>query len=133
MRKLNRIKLVITTSAASLLGVLTFCTGHQSAAQPAKADASSCPGGNVGISLPPGFCATIFADKLGHVRHLVVAANNTVYANTWSGRYFHNDAVPAGGFLLALRDGKNTGHADQIVRFGPTQPEGNAGGTGVAI
>jgi hypothetical protein len=29
--------------------------------------------------LPPGFCASIFADGVGHARHLVVAANGVVY------------------------------------------------------
>jgi hypothetical protein len=35
-----------------------------------------------------GFCATIFADNLGHVRYLVVAPDGTLYANTWSGATF---------------------------------------------
>jgi glucose/arabinose dehydrogenase/cytochrome c5 len=131
--KPGRNKLGLTVSLASVLGVVAFCTGHQSAAQPASTNATSCPGGNVGLSLPDGFCATVFADKLGHVRHMVVAPDGVLYANTWSGRYFHNDAIPAGGFLLALKDTKNTGHADQVVRFGPAQSEGNAGGTGITI
>ena len=35
-----------------------------------------------GITLPPGFCATVFADDIGHARHLVVAPNGVVYVNT---------------------------------------------------
>ncbi|HMA51924.1 MAG TPA: hypothetical protein VKP60_19330, partial [Magnetospirillaceae bacterium] len=43
-------------------------------AAPAKDAASSagafaCPAGDTGITLSPGFCATVFADNLGHVRH----------------------------------------------------------------
>jgi glucose/arabinose dehydrogenase/mono/diheme cytochrome c family protein len=94
---------------------------------------AACPGDNGGITLSPGFCATVFADKLGHARHLVVAPNGVVYANTWSGRYYHYDTPPPGGFLIALQDTKGDGRADKIVRFGPTKAEGNAGGTGVAI
>ena len=41
----------------------------------AVASAAVCPGDNGGITVPAGFCATIFADSLGHVRDLVVAAN----------------------------------------------------------
>jgi glucose/arabinose dehydrogenase len=40
-----------------------------------------------GLKLPAGFCATVFADGIGHARHLVVAPDGVVYVNTWSGRY----------------------------------------------
>src|SRR2546427_9225236 len=46
---------------------------------------------------PAGFCATVFADNLGHPRHIAVAPNGVVYVNTWSGRYYGNDQPPAGG------------------------------------
>jgi glucose/arabinose dehydrogenase len=93
---------------------------------------AACSGDNAGLSLPPGFCATVFADHLGHPRHLVVAPDGVVYANTWSGRYFHNDTPPAGGMLVAMQDTKGTGQADQVVRFGPGLPDDH-GGSGVAI
>ena len=80
----------------------------------------------------PGFCATVFADNLGHVRHMTVAPNGVLYVNTWSGRYFHNDTPPAGGFLIALKDSKGDGHADKIERFGAGVPQGSAGGSGIA-
>ena len=75
-------------------------------AAPAHAQPTSCPGDSGGITLPAGFCATVFADRLGHVRHLAVGPNGVVYANTWSGRYYHNDTPPAGGFLTALQGGR---------------------------
>ena len=65
------------------------------------------------LSLPTGFCATIFADKVGHARQLAVAPDGTVYVNTWSGVYYGNDTPPAGGFLIALKDTKGTGHAER--------------------
>jgi hypothetical protein len=52
--------------------------------------------------LPPGFCATVFADNIGHASHMVVAPNCVVYVNTWSGRYYGNNTPPPGGFLVAL-------------------------------
>ena len=64
----------------------------------------ACSGDNGGITLSPGFCATVFADNLGHARHMVVAPNGVVYVNTWSGRYYGNDESPPGGFLVALQD-----------------------------
>jgi hypothetical protein len=41
-----------------------------------------CAADNGGLSLPPGFCATVFADHLGHARHLAIAQDGTVYVNT---------------------------------------------------
>src|SRR5436309_12605913 len=86
-----------------------------------------CADDNGGITLPAGFCATVFADNVGHARHLVVAPNGVVYVNTWSGRYYGNDTPPAGGFLVALQDTKGEGRADVIMRFGETREEGHAG------
>ncbi|GAC1457134.1 MAG: sorbosone dehydrogenase family protein [Steroidobacteraceae bacterium] len=90
----------------------------------AGAQSSSCPN-DAGLTLPAGFCATVFADKIGHARHLTVAPNGVVYVNTW-GR--HGGGEP--GFLVALQDTHGSGKADVIKRFGPAD---GAGGTGVAI
>src|SRR5438067_6792970 len=116
--------LLLTTGVPSQAQI----TGQASTAAP-----DACVGDSGGITLPPGFCATVFADKLGHARHLAVAVNGVVYVNTWSGRYYHYDTPPPGGFLVALQDTKGDGQADQVIRFGATKAEGNAGGTGVAI
>jgi glucose/arabinose dehydrogenase/cytochrome c5 len=97
------------------------------------ATAESCHGDNGGLSLPSGFCATVFADNLGHVRHMVVAPDGALYVNTWSGRYYHNVPPPAGGFLIALKDDKGNGKADVIRRFGPGIAQGSAGGTGIGL
>ena len=99
----------------------------------AQRSTQACPGGDGGITLPPGFCATVFADNIGHARHLVVAPNGVVYVNTWSGRYYGNDKPPAGGFLVALQDTRGNGHADVNIRFGQTVADGSAGGTGIAL
>ncbi len=98
-----------------------------------SADSKACPGGNGGITLSPGFCASVFADDIGHARHLVVAPNGVVYVNTWSGRYYGNTTPHAGGFLVALQDTKGDGHADVVERFGPDYASGDHGGTGIAI
>lgn len=103
-------------------------------ADPSKAVDSTggCAGDNGGLSLPRGFCATVFADNIGHARHLVVVPNGTVYVNTWSGRYYH-DQTPAGGLIVALRDTKGDGRADVLARFGETIETGGSGGTGIAL
>jgi glucose/arabinose dehydrogenase len=93
----------------------------------------ACPNDNSGLKLPAGFCATVFADGIGHARHVVVAPNGVVYANTWSGEYYDNTPVHPGGFLVALQDKSGTGKADVIERFGETVQTGGAGGTGIGI
>lgn len=93
--------------------------------------APACAGTAAGLSLAAGFCATIFADSIGHARHIVVAANGTVYVNTWSGPYYQ--APPhEGGFLVALRDTNNDGRADVIARFGKTAAAGVKAPAGAA-
>src|SRR5580704_16266723 len=115
---------------------LLLVAGSSSAAQerdtpPTRTE--TCADGDGGITLPPGFCASIFADNIGHARQLVVAPNGVVYVNTWSGRYYHNDVVPPTGFLVALKDSKGTGVADIQQRFGETLATGGHGGTGIAL
>ncbi|HST08139.1 MAG TPA: hypothetical protein VLJ83_08195, partial [Gemmatimonadaceae bacterium] len=58
------------------------------AASSTQSSTSACSGDNGGITLPAGFCATVFADTLGHPRHIVVSPKGDVYVNTWSGTYF---------------------------------------------
>jgi glucose/arabinose dehydrogenase/mono/diheme cytochrome c family protein len=106
---------------------------HAGAYAAAAAKPSACPGDDSGLTLPAGFCASIFADGIGHARHLVVAPNGVVYVNTWSGVYFGNDVPPAGGFLVALQDTSGSGKADVTQRFGETVQSGGAGGTGIGI
>jgi glucose/arabinose dehydrogenase/mono/diheme cytochrome c family protein len=120
----------IAAKMLSFIGLL-LATGSPAIAQAQQARV--CPGDNGGITLPSGFCATVFADNIGHARHLVVAPNGVVYVNTWSGRYYGNDTPPAGGFLLALQDTKGDGRADVITRFGDSAATGGHGGTGIAL
>jgi glucose/arabinose dehydrogenase/mono/diheme cytochrome c family protein len=99
----------------------------------ARSTAGGCPADDSGLKLPPGFCATVFADGIGHARQLVVAPNGVVYVNTWSGRYYGNDTPHAGGFLVALQDTTGAGKANVIERFGETVLSGGAGGTGIGL
>src|SRR5260370_22798294 len=39
----------------------------------AEAKARACPNDDSGLQLPAGFCATVFADDIGHARHMVAA------------------------------------------------------------
>lgn len=96
-------------------------------------ESQACPNDDSGLTLPAGFCATVFADAIGHARHMVAAPNGILYVNTWSGRYYGNDTPHAGGFLVALQDKNGSGRADVVERFGETVQSGGAGGTGIGI
>jgi glucose/arabinose dehydrogenase len=125
----------MTRSAAAVplaLALVAACGDHAAvreaearpvAAAPAAPTASpqqQCDPGNGGITLPAGFCATVFADVSdgGRPRHIAIAPNGDVYVGL-EGRN--------GGGVLALRDTNRDGKADQQERFG-TRP-----GTGIAI
>jgi glucose/arabinose dehydrogenase/mono/diheme cytochrome c family protein len=114
----------VTSSLASAQGSRTTV---------AQTKSNACPHDDSGLKLPNGFCATVFADAIGHARHLVVAPNGVVYVNTWSGRYYGNDTPHAGGFLVALQDTTGSGKADVNERFGETARSGGAGGTGIGM
>jgi glucose/arabinose dehydrogenase/mono/diheme cytochrome c family protein len=113
--------------ALAALGIATEAPSAQGSSNPA------CVGDDSGLKLPPGFCATVFADGIGHARHMVVAPNGVVYVNTWSGAYYGNDTPPEGGFLVALQDKARAGKASVIERFGESVKGGGAGGTGIGI
>src|SRR5947208_5391439 len=99
----------------------------------AMLESQTCPSNDSGLKLPAGFCATVFADNIGHARHMVAAPNGVLYVNTWSGRYYKNDTPPAGGFLVALADTKRSGRADTVARFGDSAAQGSTGGTGIQL
>jgi glucose/arabinose dehydrogenase len=122
-------------AALGALFVGSSLASDQSGSTPgAETRSQACPSDDSGLTLPAGFCATVFADDIGHSRHLVVAPSGVVYVNTWSGDYYPpNDKPPAGGFLVALQDTKGAGKADVNERFGETVQSGGAGGTGIAL
>jgi glucose/arabinose dehydrogenase/mono/diheme cytochrome c family protein len=131
-----RFSSLFKTFAPAIAAFSALCVGSSLASGRPGAESKSqgCPSDDSGLKLPAGFCATIFADGIGHARHLVVAPNGVVYVNTWSGDYYPpGDKPPAGGFLVALQDKTGAGKADVIERFGETAQTGGAGGTGIAL
>jgi glucose/arabinose dehydrogenase/mono/diheme cytochrome c family protein len=127
---LNRI-LLFCVAGFCLVGMTASTRSQSNSAKEAKSTA--CPSDDAGLTLAAGFCATVFADGIGHARHLVVAPSGVVYVNTWSGRYYGHDVPHAGGFLVALQDNTGRGKADVIERFGETVESGGAGGTGIGM
>lgn len=90
-------------ASALLLLFFTLCLGMlpaSAASQPA------CDSNNGGIKLPPGFCALVAADNLGHARHAAVAPNGDLFV-----------ALQNGG-IVSLHDSKGTGRFDVKNTFG---------------
>ena len=88
--------------------------------------ASACPDDNGGITLPDGFCATLFADLSGGPRHIAVAPNGDVFVQLLESGSGLENGTGKGG-ILALRDANHDGRADTSVSFG------SAGGTGIGL
>jgi glucose/arabinose dehydrogenase len=120
---------------AFLLAIGLAGCGRSDRSSPAadSAPAASTKGAAVTLKLPPGFSATVFAEKVGFPRHIVVAPNGNVYVNTWRSPYDTTRRAPPGGFIVALRDTTGDGKADEIRRFGTTSESGSRGGTGIAL
>jgi len=73
------------SAATIFVAGLLLTTGRSDAQATREAStpgSGACVGDSGGITLSPGFCATVFADTLGHARHLAVAPNGVVYVNT---------------------------------------------------
>ena len=129
---LNVICLILAAviSAVLLMGNLSEVNAQKT--DPDK-EIKGCDQGNAGLTLPPGFCASVFADNLGRARHLAVAPNGDVYVNTWSSSYTELKNAP-GGYVVALRDADRDGKAEIVERFGTIHQDGKpGGGTGIAV
>jgi glucose/arabinose dehydrogenase len=114
-RRMRHIHLLLST-AALLATACGSSASDQVVDNPSPPDSASttagCDAGNGGITLPAGFCATVFADRVGAPRHLAVTAHGDVYV------------MLSGGAVLALRDTNADGHADVRASFGRS---GNSG------
>ena len=129
MRRMQREFLAAAVTAVLASG----CVAQSPAADqsgvvvpPVSASTSVPACGTAGLTLPAGFCATVFADSIGAGRHLVVAPNGDVFVALQNARRNSRVAgIPAGA--VGLRDTDGDGVADLQQRFG------SAGGTGIAL
>lgn len=117
----------VTTAAAVLM------LAHVGAPEPAHAADSAKCSNDAGLSLPAGFCASIFADGIGPARQMAMSPDGTLYVNTLSSAVIQNKQKPDLGYMVALKDSNGDGKADLIEHFGPTPNDKSIGGTGVAI
>jgi glucose/arabinose dehydrogenase len=100
--------LVRSTAAAVLLAAtVALAAAFRSDAS----GAAKCAADNGGLTLAEGFCASVFTNDVGPVRHIAVAPNGDLYAATSGG-------MLRGG-VTGLRDRDGDGQADERASFGP--------------
>ena len=123
----------VRAALAALAAASLACGGSDRARGPADttgaAATAASPAADT-VTFPDGFGATVFADSLGQARHIAARPNGDLYVNTWRSPYDSARQVPAGGFVVALRDTNRDGRADRVERFGS---EAGHGGTGIAL
>jgi glucose/arabinose dehydrogenase len=133
----------LTLGLAAVL-TLAACSGGDSASKRpdtvgAKGAATAetppaCTTGTAELTLPAGFCATIFADSITHARHVAVASNGDVYITLEGTQPSAEKQIsgadkggPPPASFVALRDTNHDGRADIVKRIG------SIGNTGVAL
>jgi glucose/arabinose dehydrogenase len=93
------------------------------------AKVAACAGGTADITVPPGFCTTVFADSITGARHVTVASNGDVYT-TIEGFKPPDPTAPPDTHptaFVAMRDTNHDGHADVIARVA------GKGNTGIGL
>lgn len=109
-------------AAAAVLTVVASASSH------VRARAVPCDADNANLTLPAGFCATVFADKVGAPRHMVVAPNGDLLV---IGNPFQTNAeaggARTGGSLMLLRDANGDGKAELVKQLKP------GSGSGIAL
>lgn len=88
---------------------------------PGPGNGVTCAPDNGGIMLPDGFCATIFADKEGKIRHIAVTPSGHVFVAVQPSMPGADD-----DHVLALFDANDDGVADERAVIG------DIGGNGIA-
>jgi glucose/arabinose dehydrogenase len=107
----------------AIVGPVAIIVGAVPGAKPAVVP---CAPGNAGLTLPPGFCATLFAEKIGAPRHMVVAPNGDVLVIGNS--YAPEPGSPReSGSLTLLRDADGDGKAEVIKKLA------SGSGSGIAL
>ena len=125
--------------AALLLAACSGGDGARGADSAGAATAATetpqpCTTGTAELTLPTGFCATIFADSIIQARHAAVASNGDVYVTIEGTRPSPEKQMsgadrnaPAPASFAALRDTNRDGRADVVKRVG------SLGNTGIGL
>lgn len=78
---------------------------------------------NDGLSLPPGFQATVVHEGVGFARHIAIRDNGDIYVATRQPPFGRQDPAMSVG-IVALRDTNADGRADVVESFGDVKGTG---------
>ena len=117
-----------TTTLLVVLAAIAACNDNDHKTNPdaaatnpdAQPPSTACAAGNGGITLPPGFCAAVFADHIGRARQIAVTPMGRVFVAIEASSPTANDA-----HVVVLDDANHDGVAEQ-------QTFGTIGGNGIA-
>ena len=112
---------LLTGLVLTLFGCAPGDEGREDATPAALTAAGACPSVNE-LTLPAGFCATVFHDGIAGARHLVITPTGDVYVARQSGPQGSGSTG-----IAALRDTTGDGRADVVEEFG------EFGGSGIAL
>lgn len=115
-----------SASVYLLISSLVLLAGCESPVD-AEPEPETVPAPAVGMTLPPGFTATLFAEGLTTPRHIAVNADGDVYVTLRSGQAKFRATDEPGG-VAALRDSDGDGRAEAREIFGTPDID-----TGLAI
>jgi glucose/arabinose dehydrogenase len=124
-RKISASVTLIVAAAACSTSDQTTRDSAAGAVATADTVIAKCAGDNAGLTLTAGVCATIFADSIGHGRHVAIASNGDVYVTLEGTDPSEKTGSPAA--VVALRDTTRDGRADVTAKIGTT------GNTGIAL
>lgn len=121
----RRPALLLPLSILASLGALACGEQGDEGARPAGETSvvmsAICGRGDADLVLPDGFCATVFADSLGPIRHAVVREDGALFV-------VRQSVAEGEDGVLVLRDTTGDGVSDVRESFAP-----EAGGTGIAL
>lgn len=108
------------TIAVALPAIVACSTAQMSG----NAVSTASCAGNGEITVPAGFCVSVFADSIAHARYIAIAENGDVFVAIEGTQPNNKIATPA---FMALRDTNHDGRADVIEKIG------ERGNTGIAL
>lgn len=116
-------------TALAVASVACAGTDPSASVQSAPAADFPCDADNGGLTLPDGFCATVFADEVGAVRHLAVSASGDLFAASRPSyeRTDEGRQMTSPGGVRALRDADGDGKAELV------ETVNEVAGTGIAL
>ena len=76
--RLRRPQLPVIAAIAALCGGSSVAPAQTQSNPGTEIKSQACSNDDSGLKLPAGFCATVFADDVGHARHMVVGPTGKV-------------------------------------------------------